>query len=109
MFKEMTREDVLSFLNGYRKSESIDLLHRWIGTYNMCRVLLVQFFRWLYYPDLQALDRSKPSVIENIPQLKSIKVDFIEKGIGQPIALIHVASSDFRDGNFRLINLRKVA
>ena len=33
-FKQMTREDVLSYLDRLRKPESDDPLHRWIGTYN---------------------------------------------------------------------------
>jgi hypothetical protein len=34
-FKDIIREDVLSFLDCFRKSESIDPLHKWIGTYNL--------------------------------------------------------------------------
>jgi hypothetical protein len=33
-FKNITREDLLSFLDSYRKSEDVDPLHKWIGTYN---------------------------------------------------------------------------
>ena len=69
-FKKMTREDILSFLDRVRKSESVDPLHRWIGSYNMYRTMLVKFFKWLYYPDLQAVERPKPTSIDNIPQLK---------------------------------------
>jgi len=36
-FKSMTREDVLSFLHSFRKIESVDPLHKWIGTYNLYR------------------------------------------------------------------------
>jgi hypothetical protein len=28
------------------------------------------FFKWLYYSDIQPAKRPKPSVVENIPQLK---------------------------------------
>ncbi|HEY7078400.1 MAG TPA: hypothetical protein VH500_01785 [Nitrososphaeraceae archaeon] len=42
-FKEMTREDVIAFLDGVRKPESVDPLHRWIGTYNTYRTLLFKF------------------------------------------------------------------
>ena len=69
-FKEITREDLLSFLDSYRKPESIDPLHKWIGTYNVFRIQLMRFFKWLYSPDIEQSKRSKPSVIENIPQLK---------------------------------------
>ncbi len=69
-FKDVTREDVISFLDSFRKIESVDPLHRWIGTYNTYRIQLIRFFKWLYYPDLEQNKRPKPMVIENIPQLK---------------------------------------
>jgi hypothetical protein len=34
-FKEITRDDLLSFLNSYRKTEDLDPSHKWIGTYNL--------------------------------------------------------------------------
>jgi hypothetical protein len=40
-FKEITREDLLSFLDSYRKPESADPLHKWIGTYNVFRIQLL--------------------------------------------------------------------
>jgi len=69
-FKEMTRKDLLSFLDSYRKAENVDPLHKWIGTYNLFRMQLMRFFKWLYYPDVEQKKRLKPPVIENIPQLK---------------------------------------
>jgi hypothetical protein len=68
-FKEITREDLISFLDSYRKAENVDPLHKWIGTYNLYRMHLMRFFKWLYYPDIEQNKRPKPSVIENIPQL----------------------------------------
>ncbi|HET7147517.1 MAG TPA: hypothetical protein VFI73_03375 [Candidatus Nitrosopolaris sp.] len=69
-FKGLTREDVLSFLDSFRKNESIDSLHKWIGTYNTYRIYLMRFFKWLYSPDIEQDKRPKPSIIENIPRLK---------------------------------------
>jgi hypothetical protein len=43
LFKDMTREDVISFLYSVRKSEASDPLHKWIGTYNHYRMFIVQF------------------------------------------------------------------
>src|SRR4051812_5020413 len=34
-FNKLTREDVLAFLDSFRKTELSDPLHRWIGTYNI--------------------------------------------------------------------------
>jgi integrase len=70
LFKEVTREDILSFLDSFRKIESVDPLHMWIGTYNLYSVELMRFFKWLYYPHIEYKQRPKPSVIENIHQLK---------------------------------------
>ena len=69
-FKQLDRNDILAFLDSLRKSEIADPLHRWIGTYNLYRVHLIRFFKWLYSPDLEPDKRPKPSVVENIQQLK---------------------------------------
>ena len=69
-FKQIIREDILSFLDSFRKTESTDHLHKWIGTYNLFRTYLLRFFKWLYYPDVEPDKRPKPTVIENILQLR---------------------------------------
>lgn len=61
---------MLSFLDSFRKIETVDPLHKWIGTYNNYRIQLLWFFKWLYSPDIEPKKRPKPPVIENIPQLK---------------------------------------
>lgn len=68
--KDMTREDILSYLNKLRKPECSDPLHRWIGSYNEKRQRLAKFFKWLYNPDVEVGKRQKPAVFENIPTLK---------------------------------------
>ena len=69
-FQQMTRQDVVAFLDRLRKSEAVDPLHKWIGTYNLYGIYLQRFFKWLYHPDVEPNKRTKPSVVENIPQLK---------------------------------------
>jgi integrase/recombinase XerD len=69
-FKELTRTDIIAFLDSLRKTETQDPMHKWIGTYSLFRTYLLRFFKWLYYPDIEPAKRSKPSVIENIAQLK---------------------------------------
>ena len=59
LFKQMTREDLLSFLDSYRKPDSVDPLHKWIGNYNLYRIHLMRFFKWLYYPDIEPDKRPK--------------------------------------------------
>jgi hypothetical protein len=66
----LVRDELLQYLDSFRKPEADDPLHKWIGTYNIYRVVLTRFFKWLYHPDLEQKKRPKPSVIENIPRLK---------------------------------------
>ncbi|MGC2385609.1 MAG: hypothetical protein WA460_00890, partial [Nitrososphaeraceae archaeon] len=70
LFKEISRDDIVDFLDSIRKRETIDPMHQWIGTYNLFRVDLMRFFKWLYSPDIEPNKRPKPSIIENIPKLK---------------------------------------
>src|SRR5215216_1664112 len=72
-FKDMVRDDVIAFLDSHRRPEAVDPLHKWIGTYNVYRIHLMRFFKWLYAPDVEHNERKKlekPAVIYNIPQLK---------------------------------------
>ena len=47
-FKEMTKQDILQYLNNGRKSTEQDKIQRWIGTYNGRQMILLKFFKWLY-------------------------------------------------------------
>jgi hypothetical protein len=69
-FKEITRNGLLEFLDSFRKPESVDTLHKWIGTYNIHRIHLTRFFKWLYWPDVEPNKRPKPPVVDNIVHLK---------------------------------------
>ena len=73
-FKDMTRQDVIDFLDKFRKSESADPLHKWIGTYESYRIVLMRFFRWLHNPDLPQSKRPRPAVMENIPRIRRKEV-----------------------------------
>jgi integrase len=66
----ITRDEILTFLDSFRKPENVDPLHKWIGTYNTYRIYLTRFFKWLYYPDIEPDKRPKPEIIENIFLLK---------------------------------------
>jgi hypothetical protein len=70
-FRDMTRQDVLDFLDNLRKPESVDPMHKWIGTHETSRIILLHFFKWLYYPDFSpARKRPKPAIMDNIAKLK---------------------------------------
>ena len=69
-FDEMTKEDVLSYLNRFRKSEEDDPHHRWIGTWNNRHLVLLKFFRWLHdqdNPDIK--NRKYPDCMRGIKRL----------------------------------------
>jgi len=69
-FQTMGRREILMFLDSYRKTDTADLMHKWIGTYNLLLVILVRFFKWLYFPEFPPINRKKPAVVENMPRLK---------------------------------------
>jgi integrase/recombinase XerD len=69
-FKDFTREDVITYLNRFRKEENIDPTHKWIGTYNTNLVNVIRFFRWLYSPNLEPSKRPKPKVVQNLAKFK---------------------------------------
>jgi hypothetical protein len=70
LFREMTSNDVLSYLDTLRKPGSSDPYHKWIGTYDLLQVYFLRFFKWLYNPDIKPDDRPTPDVMKNICQLK---------------------------------------
>jgi integrase/recombinase XerD len=66
----MTKEDILQYLDSFHRPEASDPLHKWIGSYNLKRSIIVKFFKWLYYPDIESARRLNPRVVENIARLK---------------------------------------
>ena len=67
-FIEMTRDDVLCYLDKCRKQENEHPLHKWIGSYNTKLVVLSRFFKWLHYPDIDdPKRRSELSTLERKP------------------------------------------
>lgn len=47
-FRQLTKQDILDYLNSLRKPVSEDPTHKWIGSYNGRQMILNKFFRWLY-------------------------------------------------------------
>jgi hypothetical protein len=69
-FLEIARQGVIDFLDSYRKPETVDPLHKWMGTYEVYRITLMRFFKWLYSADIPQRQRKRPAVMENIPKPK---------------------------------------
>ena len=69
-FKDMTKYDILDFLNTRRKSILEDPYQKWIGSYNGRQIVLNKFFRWLYNPDEpDQRNRETPSCMVGIKKL----------------------------------------
>ena len=69
-YENMTKEDILAFLNKLRRSQDEDPTHKWIGSYNNRYIVLSKFFRWLYNQDEpDNTKRSTPSCMQGIKRL----------------------------------------
>ena len=71
---KMTRSDIISFLDSYRKSESADPLHRWINTYNTRLTAVSKFFKWLCAPKFHetsatSTSTATPTIISGLRRL----------------------------------------
>lgn len=69
LFKEMEKRDIISYLNSLRKSTVEDPSNKWIGTYNGRQIILLKFFRWLYYPNEDVRNRPTPACMQGIRKL----------------------------------------
>jgi hypothetical protein len=80
-FEAFTKDDVLLYLDSCRKPEAEDPMHKWIGSYNTKRVILIRFFKWLHYSGVDtpkrrnelAASERKPECIQGIAHLKRDK------------------------------------
>ncbi len=69
-YGEMTKQDILQYLNNLRKPASEDPTQRWIGSYNGRQAVFLKFFKWLYFrsePDYRK--RTIPDTMEGIKKL----------------------------------------
>jgi integrase/recombinase XerD len=69
-FKEFIRADIVKYLNHFKKDDSQDPSHKWIGTYNLSLIHIIKFFRWLYSSNLEPTKRPKPKVVQNLSKFK---------------------------------------
>jgi integrase len=71
-FTSLTRQDIVGFLDHFRKPESVDPLHKWVGTHETTRIYLLRFFKWLHRPndDIAHKKRPTPGVMQYISKIK---------------------------------------
>jgi integrase/recombinase XerD len=65
-FKDMTRNDMIAFLDSLEESDEADPLHKWIGTYNLYNGYLFKFFKWYLSSNIKKEHRPKPAIMDNI-------------------------------------------
>jgi hypothetical protein len=76
---KMDRNDIMIFLDSYRKPETIDPLHKWINTYNIRHMVILKFFRWLYSSKsggseiMIITEKIVPPIMNGIKRLKKEK------------------------------------
>ena len=68
-FREMTKQDILAYLNNLRKSSTEDPANRWVGTYNGRQMIFLKFFKWLYNPDEDYRKRLTPICMQGVRKL----------------------------------------
>jgi hypothetical protein len=68
--RKFTKEDILSYLDSLKKTEIQDPMHKWIGTHSLHRIIIIKFFKWLYYLGIESKKRPKPKIVENLPNYK---------------------------------------
>jgi hypothetical protein len=69
-FSQMTKQDILDYLNNLRKPNSDDPMHKWVGSYNGRQMIFNKFFRWLYNPDeIEPANRITPPCMSGIRKL----------------------------------------
>ena len=79
LFYDMTKEDILDYLNSLRKPSSIDPTHKSIGTWNARQMLFLKFFRWLYNPnESDPRKRETPQCMNGIKQLQRKEISSYE-------------------------------
>jgi integrase len=72
-FKDMEHQDIINFLNTFRKSEEKDPMHKWMSTYNQNFARIARFFKWYYNKDIPPEKRPEPPFIQNIGKQKRLE------------------------------------
>ncbi len=65
-FKDITKEDILNYLNSLRKSSIDDPSNKSIGNRNNKQRVLLKFFKWLYNPEVDFKSRQTPVCMHGI-------------------------------------------
>lgn len=119
--RDITKEELHSYLQSHRRSLDDDPEERWISTYNGKAATFQLFYKWLYYPDMKASERPKPDFISNLvfyrrAEATSVKAEhlwtleedavFLKYCPNPLVSLYHTHSIDTSGRPHELINKR---
>jgi len=69
IFRHLSNQDILQYLNSGRKSMEEDKTQRWIWSYNNRQMILLKFFRWMYNTgERDSKSRKTPKCMNGIKQ-----------------------------------------
>jgi hypothetical protein len=77
----MTTEDIFTYFDSLKRTESDDPMHRWIGSYNLTVIKIISFFKWLYEPDTHSINRQIPTFLNSVKCLNERKKLLAVQGI----------------------------
>jgi hypothetical protein len=68
-YREINRDEVMAYLQSYRRTNEADPKEAWINTYNRKVISLSKFFKWLVFPDMDRNERktAKAPQVRDIP------------------------------------------
>ena len=69
-FNQLTRSDIINYLDSLRKTDDADPTHKRIGTYDLRRQIFLKFLKWLHCPTVESIKRPVPEVMRGISSLK---------------------------------------
>jgi hypothetical protein len=73
-FRDMTKQEIIAYLDTHRKSEQKDPEHKWkAATYNHYLTALIRFYRRLKYPNLEHAIRLKKTKLEQVGDIVPTK------------------------------------
>jgi integrase len=69
-FHQVTKQDILNYLNSLKRPVIEDPTHKWIGSHNGRQMIMNKFFRWLYNPDeSNPKERITPVCMQGVKKL----------------------------------------
>jgi hypothetical protein len=68
-FKNLKRDDIMAYLQSYRRTDEADPKEAWINTYNRKVISISKFYKWLVLPEMKYDNRksARADIVADIP------------------------------------------